>query len=169
MSDMSTDDRLAALESRLRDLEDEREISQLVASYGPLVDAGDADSVAGLWTEDGVYDVDEFLMGDPAAIRAMVLSDDHQTLIARGCSHFLGPARVSIDGDTAVAVCHSILVVHHEGRFFPVRSGANHFTLVRTEGGWRISNRTSRLLNGNEEAPALLGDGAAGRSAPTGR
>lgn len=151
------EDRIAALEARLQQLEDEREISQLVASYGPLVDAGEADAVAALWTTDGVYDVDELLMGDQAAIRAMVLSDDHQGLIARGCTHFLGPAHVTLDGDTATAVCHSILLIHHEGRFYPVRSGANRFSLVRTEDGWRITHRTTRALNGNEEAHRLLG------------
>ena len=51
--------RIEALESRLRWLEDEREIRHLVTGYGPLVDAGAADEVAALWTEDGVYDVAE--------------------------------------------------------------------------------------------------------------
>ena len=39
----STDDRIVALEARLRRVEDLLAITQLVASYGPLVDAGDAD------------------------------------------------------------------------------------------------------------------------------
>jgi len=44
MTDRSTDpDDLAA---RLRRLEDERDISRLIASYGPAVDAGDPDAAA---------------------------------------------------------------------------------------------------------------------------
>lgn len=160
------EDRLAALEARVRRLEDEQAIAQLVASYGPLVDAGHADEVADLWTEDGVYDVDELMMGDQAAIHAMVLGEDHQGLIGRGATHFLGPAHGTVDGDEARAVCHSILLVHHEGRFHPVRAGANLFRLVRTGDGWRIRHRTTRALAGSEEARLLLGAGVTGRDLP---
>jgi hypothetical protein len=45
-----TEDRIAALERRLQRLEDERDITRLIASYGPLVDAGDA---GGPLTDDG--------------------------------------------------------------------------------------------------------------------
>ncbi len=49
---MTVEERLAALEHRLRRVEDELAISHLMASYGPLVDAGDGEAVAALWTED---------------------------------------------------------------------------------------------------------------------
>lgn len=149
-------DRIAALEARLQLLEDEREIARLVASYGPLVDAGEAERVAALWTEDGVYDVDELYMGSRADIDAMVRSDAHQGLIGAGCAHFLGPAHVTVDGDRAVAVCESVLLVRREGRIYPVRIGANHWELVRRPEGWRVQRRTTRGLNGDAEARALL-------------
>jgi hypothetical protein len=149
-------DRLDALEARLRALEDERAITMLVASYGPLVDAGEADRVAALWTEDGVYDVDELFMGSRAEIDAMVRSEAHQGLLARGCCHFLGPAHVSIDGDRAVAVCESVLLVRHEGRVVVARIGANRWELVRTGAGWRTTRRTTRALDGRAETRALL-------------
>ena len=47
------EERFAALERRVQRLEDELEVTRLVASYGPLVDAGEADAVAALWAEDG--------------------------------------------------------------------------------------------------------------------
>lgn len=50
---MTVEERLAVLEQRLRRPEDELAIARLMASYGPLADAGDADAVAGLWAEDG--------------------------------------------------------------------------------------------------------------------
>jgi hypothetical protein len=50
---MTVEERLAVLEQRLRRAEDELAIARLMASYGPLADAGDADAVAGLWAEDG--------------------------------------------------------------------------------------------------------------------
>jgi hypothetical protein len=48
-----TEDRIAALERRLQRLEDERDITRLIASYGPLVDAGDAGGAAAPLTDDG--------------------------------------------------------------------------------------------------------------------
>lgn len=155
MSD-ATQARLDELEARLRRLEDEQEITRLVASYGPAVDAGLPDEVAALWREDGVYDVDEYYMEDAPAIRAMVRSEGHQGLLRRGCTHFLGPVRVEVSGDTAIAVCHSILVVHHEGRYLVARSGANRWEFERGAQGWRTVRRTTRALDGSEAARALL-------------
>ncbi|WP_182377072.1 nuclear transport factor 2 family protein [Nocardioides sp. WS12] len=149
-------DRLEALEARLQLLEDQQAISQLVASYGPLVDAGEAERVAALWTEDGVYDVEEYYMGNRPEIEAMVRSDAHQGLIGAGCSHFLGPAHVTVDGDTAVAVCESVLLVRHKDRVFPARIGVNHWELTRTSDGWRTTRRTTRGLDGSAETRTLL-------------
>lgn len=159
-----SEDRISALEDRLRLLEDEREITRLVASYGPLVDAG-RDEVADLWTADGVYDVDELFMGDREAVLAMVRSPEHQGLLARGCAHFLGPVHVTVEGDRARAVCHSVLLVAHEGRNYPVRIGANLWHLVRTDDGWRAQHRVTRALTGSEEARALLAEGVLGPDA----
>lgn len=166
-----TDDPLAALETRLRRLEDEQAISQLIATYGPLVDAGAADDVAAQWTEDGVYDVDEITMTGRHEVRSMVRSRNHQGWIAGGCAHFLGPARVRVSGDEAVAVCHSLMVVNRGGSFeeapeFVVRRAtAHHLQLVRGPDGWLVARRTSRVLDGRAEAPALLLKGAKGEPA----
>jgi len=111
---MTVEERLALLEQRLRRAEDELAIARLMASYGPLVDAGDADAVAGLWTEDGEYDVDGWHMRSRADVAGMVRSPAHQGLISGGSAHFLGPVRVDVDGDKAVAVCESLVVRHNE-------------------------------------------------------
>ena len=162
------EDRLAALEERLHRAEDELAITRLVASYGPFVDGGEADSVAALWTDDGVYDVDEGFMAGREQLAGMVRSRAHQGWIAGGCAHFLGPAHVTLHGDSAVAVCHSLMVVNGGGTFetdaaFGVRRAtAHHFELLRTEEGWRVARRTSRVLDGRPEAPALLVRGVSG-------
>ncbi len=159
-----TDDRLARLEERVQRLEDELAIIRLVASYGPLVDAGEADAVAALWAEDGSYDVEGWRMTSREDVRAMVLSEGHQHLIEGGCSHFLGPVTVTIDGDSAVAVCESILVRHRDGGFSVRRAGANHFHLGRGADGWRIKDRRTRALDGSAEARDLLAKGARGET-----
>ena len=159
----SAEDRLAALEARLQTVEDQLAITQLVAAYGPLVDAGAADEVAGLWAEDGEYDVEGWHMRSRDDVREMVRSEGHQHLIAGGCAHFLGPAHVTVDGDEAVAVCESLLVRHRDGAFSVRRAGANHFRLRRLPEGWRIVHRTTRALDGSDEARGLL-TGAASAS-----
>lgn len=154
-----TEDRLAALESRLARVEDELAITRLVARYGPLVDAGEADAVAELWAVDGGYDVEGWQMRSRADVAEMVRSEGHQHLIGGGCSHFLGPASIRIDGDTAVAVCESILVRHRDGEFSVRRAGANRMHLSRnaeSPHGWEITDRRTRALDGSAEARELL-------------
>ncbi|WP_409427729.1 nuclear transport factor 2 family protein [Mycobacterium sp. SMC-11] len=158
--------RLAELERRLQQIEDERAIERLIASYGPLVDAGDPESTAALWQHDGVYDVENWLMNGREDIAAMVRSRGHQDLIARGCTHFLGPAVVTVNGDEAVAVCESTLLVKQGNQFRVARGGANYFHLKRAAGSpgqWQIAKRITRMLDGTEEGRALLVDGIAGR------
>ena len=99
------------LGTRLRRLEDERDISRLIASYGPAVDAGDADVAARLWATDGSYDVEGWQMGSRADVHAMVSSPSHQSLVANGCCHFIGPTVVTVTGESAVAVCESLVLV----------------------------------------------------------
>jgi uncharacterized protein (TIGR02246 family) len=151
--------RLAALEERLRRLEDERQVARVVAAYGPLVDGGDAERVAALWEPDGVYDVDELLMTGRAQIAAMVDSPAHQGWIAGGCAHVVGPPHITVTGDEAVAVCHSLMVVHQEGAFVLRRATANRWRLCRTRDGWQVTERTNRVLDGRAEAPELLRTG----------
>ncbi|MGO4443391.1 nuclear transport factor 2 family protein [Mycobacterium sp. 2YAF39] len=158
-----TEERLAGLERRLAAIDDERAIERLIASYGPLVDCGEADAAAQLWATDGSYDVEGWPMRSRADVAAMVRSDAHQGLISRGCCHFLGPAVVSVTGDDAVAVCESILLIHRGEGFSVSRAGANHFRLRRIDGRWQIEARTTRTLDGKAEARDLLAKGVAGR------
>ncbi|MGV0603686.1 nuclear transport factor 2 family protein [Mycolicibacterium sp. XJ1904] len=157
---------LADLERRLARIEDERAIERLIASYGPLVDAGEAAATADLWAEDGSYDVEGWHMASRDEVAAMVRSDAHQGLIGRGCCHFLGPAVVTVDGDEAVAVCESLLVTRHDDGLAVSRAGANHFRLRRSDGRWVIAARRTRQLDGGAEARELLATGVSGRPTP---
>ncbi|OBK48188.1 nuclear transport factor 2 family protein [Mycobacterium sp. 1081908.1] len=154
------------LAARLRQLEDERDISRLIASYGPAVDAGDADAAAGLWATNGTYDVEGWHMDSQNDVHAMVSSASHQNLVTNGCCHFIGPSVVTVTKDSAVAVAESLVLIR-EGESYRVwRSTANHFELQRVEGRWRIIKRTSRVLDGDPAARALLTAGLAGAAAP---
>lgn len=155
---MTSDERIARLEARLEILEDRLAITDLIAAYGPLVDAGDAAATAGLWTEDGAYDVDTGVYEGRQGIADMVLSSEHQGLLGRGCGHLTTAPSIALDGDTAVAVCLSQLVVRRDdGRAFSVaRVTAHRWELVRSADGWRVERRTSRLLDGSPSARGLL-------------
>lgn len=154
---------LADVLDRLRRLEDERDIRRLIASYGPAVDAGDANAAAGLWATDGVYDVDGWRMQSRADVHSMVSSRAHQKLVATGCSHFLGPCVVTVDDNEAVAVCESLVLVRDGDGYRVWRATAHHFVLSRNDGQWQITTRTSRVLDGNPDAHTLLTKGLAGK------
>ena len=153
---------VADLVARLRRLEDDRDIRQLIASYGPAVDAGDPDASARLWATDGVYDVDGWRMEGRADVHAMISSEAHQKLVRKGCSHFLGPCVVTVDGDDAVAVCESLVLIRDGDGYRVWRATAHHFALRRIDDQWQITTRTSRVLDGNPDAHALLLKGLAG-------
>lgn len=152
--------RLGRIEARLRLVEDQLAIAQLIASYGPLVDSGDPDGTAALWTEEGTYEVGGYTLRGRRGIAAMVRSEPHQAYINGGSVHFQGPPWVRVEGDTATAVCESLLVLHGDAGFRIERGGASHFELARVADGWRIVRRRIELLDGRESARALLAHGA---------
>ena len=163
-----TDPEFDDLAARLRRLEDDRDVRQLIAAYGPAVDAGDPDAAARLWATDGVYDVDGWRMESRADVHAMISSEAHQKLVAKGCCHFLGPCVVTVTGDSAVAVCESLVLVRDDRDvqgYRVWRATAHHFALRRIDERWQITTRTSRVLDGNPDALALLTRGLSGSPA----
>jgi hypothetical protein len=153
-----TDTRLEALEARLRVLEDERAIRQLITAYGPLVDSGASAEAAALWEPDGVYDIANTSVAQGhAAIAALFDGAFHQHLIANGAAHTLGPAHIVIDGARAVATCYSVVFAWNKVGFVPTRVAANRWELVRDMEQWRVQRRFNRLLDGAESSRVLLG------------
>ncbi|NKY35002.1 nuclear transport factor 2 family protein [Nocardia speluncae] len=150
---------VASLLERVQLLEDKAAVHDVLTAYGPAVDAGDAAAVGRLWAENAVYDTDIRVMEGRDAITEMVRTAPHQDYIAEGCGHLLDPVNIRVDGDTAVATCHSLLLRRDpEADSFRVwRVTANRFELARVEGSWLIERRTARLLDGSAVARELLG------------
>lgn len=147
------------LEARISLLEDHNQILRLLYSYGPGVDSGLAAAVSAIWTEDGVYDIDDpGSLDGRVAIEAMVRGDQHQGFIHQGCGHVMSPAHITIDADSAVAVCHSQLILQRPdgGGYQVSRVTANRWELIRTAEGWKVTTRTSRLLDGSEKPRGIL-------------
>ncbi|MFS3128182.1 nuclear transport factor 2 family protein [Nocardioides sp. Bht2] len=143
--------------ARLRRAADVSEISQVVARYGPLVDSGSADATAALWAQDGSYSVGGLLeLNGRAAIAEMVHSPMHQGFITNGAGHVLTAPTVTVDGDTAVAYNHSLLITADGDGFAIHRLTANKWVLSRTTDGWQISERINHVLDGNAAARELF-------------
>lgn len=148
---------LETLAMRMQALEDREAIRDLVACYGPLADTGDAQALAALWVEDGIYEVVGFATARGwAAIAALIDGPVHRALMAAGCAHLLGPLAIELDGDQATARGHSVVFRHEAGTFAAHRVSANRWTLRRTAEGWRVVHRANALLDGNEAARILL-------------
>ena len=163
------EERLLALEARLCFLEDEREIRQLICSYGPAVDSGNSTGAAELWSEDGIYDyttiIDDHTRAqylDQRGIVDMLEASHHQRLIHEGAAHTLGPPHITITGDTAVATNYSVILRRIGMSVTIYRMAGNRWDLVRRPAGWRVHKRTTRMLDGSAEARALLGQAITG-------
>jgi len=167
---MNIEDRLTVLEGRLAETqkrlqiaEDQLAIIALLNSYGPLVDSGESEAAAQLWKEGGIYDVGG--AGPKTAPNDLVaIYDDpngHQALIREGSSHLTATPRITVDGDRAEAVAYSFVIkkegdAWHGLRWTIMRAAANHWTLIRTNEGWRIDTRTNRVLDGSSQSHEVL-------------
>jgi len=154
---------LAALRARVRQLEDHLEITQLVAQYGPAVDSGSAEATAGMWAEDGTFDVVGALdLRGRDQIAAMVRGEGHQDLIRNGCGHVLTVPHVIVDGDAAEGRSYALNIRWdaQAGRFWVARVSANTWRWVRTPDGWRIAARVNANLDGTPEHRQMLAPGA---------
>jgi len=146
-------------EARLRRIEDQLAIYQVIAAHPCAVDGRNGDALGDLYVEDGVYAVgDSGRYEGRAAIQAMASSPALDQLVAAGAGHVGTLPYVVIDGDRAVATGHGMLVLHGEDGFKISRLSAARYELERqTDGQWRIVLRTLHLLDGNPSAPAMLG------------
>jgi hypothetical protein len=148
--------RLRNVEARLRAAEDRLEIYRIMSSYGPAVDSGEGQTAARLWSEDGVYDAQVGTWTGRDAIAGMVAGPAHQGYISEGCAHVIGMPLVNINRDAATATCYARLY-RREGDGFRVwRVTANRWEFVRGKEGWEVKHRVNRLLDGSEEARAVL-------------
>ncbi len=125
----------------------ERDCERLVTSYCHLVDHGEAERVAELFTEDGVWTSPEVTMDGREAIRkGMALRQANQARMSRHvCCNFL--LEIS-DADHAEGCVYLTLYRHdgEEGRAFspldgPAMVGEYRDRFVRTQDGWRIAHR----------------------------
>ena len=152
---------LAALKSRVTELEDREAIRNAIASYGPAVDSNRVHDAANLWTSDGAYEVAGFgSHTGPVAISALLQADYHQQLLQDGCAHILSAPHIQLCGQQAVAVNYSVVLRHQGEAYVPERVAANRWELEKTAGQWQVRCRSNALLDGSPAAHDLLDLGA---------
>lgn len=150
------EDRVGALEARLKHVEDQLEIHRLINSWGPFVDTGNGEAAAGLFSDDAVLQSDLSYLVSPAAIRAMVYADGHQSLIRDGSAHIPAFPLVNVDGDSANAVGYTRVYRHTPTGYEVWRVSANYWEFKRTPDGWRVSKRVNHVIDGGPEAGEIL-------------
>lgn len=146
------------LEQRVQELEDREAIRQAICGYGYAVDGCNAEAVGSFYTDDGVYAVgDVGTMAGRETIEAITRSESHLSLVHGGCAHMSSPPYILIEGDRAVATCHTMVPVNRADGFVIARLSASRIRLERQdEGGWKIVHRQNRMQDGGQEGPAML-------------
>ena len=146
------------LEERLQDLEDREAIRQAVCGYGYAVDGCNAEAVGSFYVEDGVYAVGDIgRMEGRERIEAITRDPGHLKLVEAGVAHMSTPPYIVIQGDRAVATCHTMVPMHGENGFFIGRLSSSRIELARQDdGGWKIVHRQNWMQDGNPAGPAML-------------
>ena len=157
MDDSQEHDRVAALEERIRLLEDQMAIHRLINSWGPAVDTGNAEAAASLFSDDAILESDMSYLIGPTAIAVMVNADGHQSLIRGGTAHIPAFPVVNVEGDVATATGYTRVYRHTSDGYEVWRLSANHWEFRRLPEGWRVTRRTNHVIDGGPEAPKLLG------------
>jgi hypothetical protein len=155
-------ERLAALELRVRELEDERALRDLLTSYSFGADVFRGPQWVGLFTEDGRYDLGSQNVEGGYSGR-FTGPDDLLALItgpgmplAGRAQHFHGPMRFDISGDTATAETYSITYqLDEQGSCEVYCLGFNRWEFRREGGQWRIAARHRRELGTGAEAEVI--------------
>jgi hypothetical protein len=152
-------ERLELLERRVGELEDERELRELLSRYGYNADARRDEAYLDLWTDDGVMDV---AMGSHHSsyqsgkrfegkqqLRVFITDEDahHRPGFYGHSLHVQGNnVVVHIDGDEAVANAYSMVLQDTGERVELGSAGTNQWRFRREGGRWRIAERRRRAV-----------------------
>jgi hypothetical protein len=91
----------------------------------------------------------------------------HLDLVGRGAAHISTLPFVVIEGDRAVATCHTMVAANGDDGFFIWRLSASRIELQRkaSRQGWEITYRQNYLLQDDPRGSQMLGRMMEGPSA----
>lgn len=151
-----------ALEQRVRQLEDQEQIRQVLIEYGEYLDARDYAGYASLFARDGVWTGGFGSATGPAAIQAMLeknLSKAEPGFINKSSFHLMTTEVVKVTGDTATARSRYLFfTATADNKPGPTLAGRYVDEFVREDGRWKIRRRTTHGVipwrDGNAPPPA---------------
>ena len=124
--------------------EDYVEIRSLTARYNLAADTGDLDGYVDCFTPDGVFVIEGLVrLQGPDALKAMIGA------LAFHTHHTTTDPVITVDGDRASQSCSFVLYGRTDQSNTMSILTTSRYTdqLVRTERGWRFSERVSRTDN----------------------
>lgn len=143
----SADPRVAALEKRVQQLQDEQAIREVVIRYGEYLDARDYAGYASLFAKDGVWTGGFGRATGPAAIQEMLeknLGKPEQGFINKANFHLMTTVVVEVDGDTAKTRSrYTFFTASPDNRPTVALAGRYVDEFVRENGAWKIKKRTT--------------------------
>ena len=141
------DPRVAALEKRVQQLQDEQAIRDVVVRYGEYLDARDYAAYASLFARDGVWTGGFGSFRGPAAIQEMLeknLGKPQPGFINKANFHLMTTVVVDVDGDTARARSrYTFFTASPDNRPTAALAGRYVDEFVRENGAWKIKRRTT--------------------------
>lgn len=154
-------DRIDELEKRLKDLEDERELRELLTRYSFNADLARNQEYVDLYTydENGSGAIDLTDMGAErfqGPEKMMEFISTMGMLSAITGTHHAVPTMFYIDGDDAIGEGYSFVINHEEdGTFIINHANFSRWTFKRVGGEWKIVERDVKLL-GSQDATKLF-------------
>jgi uncharacterized protein (TIGR02246 family) len=154
----TTDPRVAALENRVQQLQDEKAIREVVIRYGEYLDARDYKGYASLFAADGTWTGGFGSATGPAGIESMLeknLPKAEPGFINKANFHLMTTEVIEVHGDTAnVRSRYLFITASPENRPTPLLAGRYVDEFVRENGAWKIKKRTTHGVipyrDGNE-------------------
>ncbi len=149
---MTVEAKLKALEDRVRDLEDQGQIREVLARYGFNADLGRSQEWVDLWTGDGVYDLDSRKWTGREQLHELIASptEPHKRDVENRSQHNVLNLFIRIEGDRAWAEGYSVVVLNKDGQFGLWTCGYNHWDFERHDGQWLLQRRYRRDIGGKE-------------------
>jgi len=150
--------RVEALEARVLELEDEREIRELLSRYGFTADTCNDEAFVQLYTEDGTMKLslpNSPLSDDPIGVwqgqdrvREFITNPiGHHSARLYGKSMHVNDNTVThVDGDEAVANSYQFAIVVDESGVKLMSAGNNQWQLRKVDGKWYIKERRGAYL-----------------------
>jgi len=167
VTDPETERRLEELSARLRVLEDEKAIREVIADYAFFADSGQHAEWVSNFTDDGTIElVGREATGTYPDVATWVgheqlqefIDDPRVHMVIEGrCMHVTtANLRTQVDGDDAVAEAYYVVLVKEADRIVVANAGFTRILLRRVDGDWRIAKRLRHQIGTDVE---LLRDG----------